>query len=243
NVGVNYMREHVKEDARIHYVITDGGVQPNVVPPRASVWYYVRADAHSDVETYLAWVTQIAEGAAVMSQTRVERSIDTDGHEQIPSRVLAEAIDRNLIRVGPPRFDDDDRAFATRLRETIPDAPNGPALSETIEPVPATPKLVPGSSDVGDVSWFTPVGHLRAATQAAGSPNHSWQITACTGGPIGEKGGAVAAKALACTMLDLLSSSELRREAQSDWQQRRGDGPYVSLIPEGQPPPLPMGRP
>jgi aminobenzoyl-glutamate utilization protein B len=239
SVGVNYMREHIKEDARIHYVITDGGVQPNVVPPRASVWYYVRADAHTDVETYLAWVTQIADGAAMMTQTRVERSIDTDGHEQIPCRVLAEAMDRNLQRVGPPRFDDDDRAFAARLRETIVDAPPGPPLSTTIETIPVTPKLVPGSSDVGDVSWFTPVGHLRAATQALGAPGHSWQITACAGGPIGEKGGVVAAKALACTLLDLLTSSELRREARSDWQQRRGDGPYVSLLTEGQLPPFP----
>jgi aminobenzoyl-glutamate utilization protein B len=239
SVGVNFMREHVKEDARIHYVITDGGVQPNVVPPRASVWYYVRADVHTDVETYLAWVTEIAEGAALMTQTRVERTIDTDGHEQIPCRVLADAIDRNLQLVGPPPFDDDDRAFATRLRETIADAPAGPPLSTTIDPIPAEPKLIPGSSDVGDVSWFAPVGHLRAATQAMGAPGHSWQITACAGGPIGEKGGAVAAKALACTILDLLTSSELRREARSDWQQRRGEGPYVSLLAEGQLPPFP----
>jgi aminobenzoyl-glutamate utilization protein B len=239
NVGTNYMREHVKEDARIHYVITDGGQQPNVVPARASVWYYVRAYAHKDVETYLAWVTQIAEGAALMTQTRVERTIDTDGHEQIPSRVLAEALEQNLQKVGMPRFDDADRAFAAAIRETIPDAKVGPALSESIEPIPAEPKRSPGSSDVGDVSWYVPVGHLSAATQAIGSPGHSWQITACTGGAIGEKGGAVAAKTLACTMLDLLTSSELRRQARADWQQRRGDEPYVTLIPKEQPPPLP----
>jgi aminobenzoyl-glutamate utilization protein B len=239
NVGANYMREHVKEDARIHYVITDGGQQPNVVPARASAWYYVRAYAHKDVETYLAWVTQVAEGAALMTQTRVERTIDTDGHEQIPSRVLSEALEQNLQKVGTPRFDDADRAFAAAIRETIPDVKAGPALSESIEPIPAEPKLSPGSSDVGDVSWYVPVGHLSAATQAVGSPGHSWQITACTGGTIGEKGGTVAAKALACTLLDLLTSSELRRQARADWQQRRGDEPYVTLIPKEQPPPLP----
>jgi aminobenzoyl-glutamate utilization protein B len=239
NVGVNYMREHVKDDARIHYVITDGGVQPNVVPPRASVWYYVRAYAHRDVENYLAWVTRIAEGAALMTETTVERKIDTDGHEQIPSAVLAAAIDRNLRQIGPPGFDDADRAFASRLRESIPDAPAGDPLSEEIEAVPASPRLVPGSSDVGDVSWYVPVGHLSAATQARGAPGHSWQITACAGGPIGEKGGAVAAKALACTILDLLTDSQLRRSVREDWQQRRGTDPYVTTIPRDQGPPFP----
>ncbi|HEY8885222.1 MAG TPA: amidohydrolase, partial [Chloroflexota bacterium] len=106
NVGVNFMREHVKEDARIHYVITDGGRQPNVVPARASVWYYVRANSWADVESYVAWISQIAEGAALMTQTRVEREVDSEAHEMIPNRPLAEAIDRNLRTIGPPRFDD-----------------------------------------------------------------------------------------------------------------------------------------
>jgi aminobenzoyl-glutamate utilization protein B len=238
NAGVNYMREHVKEDARLHYVITDGGQQPNVVPARASVWYYVRAYAHPDVEEYLARVTRIAEGAALMTDTRLEWTIDTDGHEQIPSRTLADAIDRNLQVIGAPPFDDADRAFATKIRETISDAAPGEPLSGAIEPIPDEPKRQPGSSDVGDVSWFVPVGHLGVATQALGSPGHSWQITACTGGPIGEKGGAVAAKALADTMLDLLTSAELRRQARAEWQQRRGSGPYVTLIPADQSPPL-----
>src|SRR5205823_13893110 len=107
NAGANYMREHVDEDARIHYVITDGGIQPNVVPPRASVWYYVRADKHEDVEAYLAWLDKIADAAATMSQTKlVERKMDTDCHEPVPNRPIADALDRNLRPVGPPRFDE-----------------------------------------------------------------------------------------------------------------------------------------
>ncbi|MGH2461750.1 MAG: amidohydrolase, partial [Chloroflexota bacterium] len=242
NVGVNYMREHIKEDARIHYVVTNGGIQPNVVPPTASVWYYVRADKHGDVDEYFAWVTKIAQGAAMMTQTRVEWSIDTDCHEQVPNRVLADAVDRNLRLVGPPGFDDEERAFATRIRETIPDAPEGPALYDEVESVPTEPRLVKGSTDIGDVSWFAPVGHLRAATQANGSPGHSWQITACTGTSIGEKGGAVAAKALACTALDLLTSAELRRQAWADFKERRGTDDYKLLIPPDQGPPFPPTR-
>ena len=240
NVGVNYMREHVKEDARIHYVITDGGQQPNVVPPRASVWYYVRADRHGDVEAYLAWVDQIAEAAAMMSQTKlVERKLDTDCHEQIPSRVLAEAIDRNLRQVGLPPFDDADREFAAKIRASVSDAPDGPPLQTDFEAIPAEPRLVPGSSDVGDVSWHVPVGHLSATTHAYGIPVHTWQVTACIGTPIGEKGGMVAAKALACTVVDLLADPDLRQAARADWAERRGSGPYTSVIPPDQPPPLP----
>jgi aminobenzoyl-glutamate utilization protein B len=239
NVGVNFMREHVKEDARIHYVITDGGRQPNVVPARASVWYYVRANSWADVESYVAWISQIAEGAALMTQTRVEREVDSEAHEMIPNRPLAEAIDRNLRTIGPPQFDDADRAFAAQIRATLSDTPPGPALSEEIRPVPESVQLIPASSDVGDVSWVVPVGHLRAATQAIGSPGHSWQITACTGGPIGEKAGMVAAKALAATMLDALTSSELRRAARSDFERRRGEAEYRSLVPLDYQPRLP----
>jgi aminobenzoyl-glutamate utilization protein B len=231
NVGVNYIREHVKDDARIHYVITDGGRQPNVVPDRASVWYYIRADKWLDVESYVAWISDIALGAALMTQTRVERVIDSESHDMIPNRPLAEAIDRNLQTVGPPKFDDADRAFAAKIRATLTDVRPGPALSEVIRPLAEQIHLIPASSDVGDVSWVVPVGHLSAATEAIGTPGHSWQVTATSGGPIGEKGGMVAAKALATTVLDALTSSELRRAAWADFDRRRSAAEFRSLVP------------
>lgn len=240
NVGVNYMREHIKEDARIHYVITDGGIQPNVVPPRAQVWYYIRSDSHDDVEAYLAWVDQIAEAAAKMTQTTLaERRMETDCHEIVPNRAIAETLDRNLRFVGPPRFDEDERAFATQIRATIPDAPTGPALNEEILPLETEPRRGGGSTDVGDVSWLVPTEQFVATTQANGCPGHSWQITACTGTSIGEKGGMVAAKTLACATLELLADADLRARARDEFRERRGDVPYRLLIPEGQKPPIP----
>lgn len=242
NVGANYMREHVKEDARIHYVITDGGIQPNVVPPRASVWYYVRADAHADVEQYLAWLDKIAEAAAMMSQTElVERKLDTDCHELVPNRPIAEALDRNLRLVGAPTFDDAEKAFAEKIRATIPDAPAGPALYAEVLPLETQPRRGGGSTDVGDVSWIVPTEQFVATTQANGCPGHSWQITACTGMSIGEKGGMVAAKTLACTALELLADAELREKAKVEFRERRGDTPYTLLIPLDQKPPIPNG--
>ena len=116
NVGVNYMREHVKEDARMHYVITNGGGAPNVVPPIASVWYYIRADDHRDVEANFKWIQDIARGAALMTRTKMRVKVDTDCHELIPNVPLAELIEQKLKVVGAPRFDQSEKAFARRLQ-------------------------------------------------------------------------------------------------------------------------------
>ena len=119
NVGVNYMREHVKEDARMHYVITNGGGAPNVVPPIASVWYYIRADDHRDVEANFKWIQDIARGAALMTRTKMRVKVDTDCHELIPNVPLAELIEQKLKVVGAPRFDQSEKAFARRLQQPL----------------------------------------------------------------------------------------------------------------------------
>jgi aminobenzoyl-glutamate utilization protein B len=234
NVGVNYMREHVKEDTRIHYVVTQGGGQPNVVPPQAEVWYYLRADKHADVEEYFTWLREIAEGAARMTRTKLEAvQVDADMHEVLPNRALAEAIHRNLVLVGPPKFTDDEKAFARKTQAPLGRALDR-ALSEVVEPMPEEPGQGPASTDVGDISWFVPVGQLTAATHTFGAPGHSWQIVACTGTSIGEKGMMVAAKALAATAIDLFTTPALVETAKADFASIRGPLNYVTLIPEGQ---------
>jgi aminobenzoyl-glutamate utilization protein B len=234
NVGVNYMREHVKEDTRIHYVVTNGGGQPNVVPPSAEVWYYLRADKHADVEEYFTWLREIAEGAARMTRTKLETvQVDADMHEVLPNRALALAIHRNLEQVGPPKFTDEEKAFARQTQ-----APLGRtfdrALSEVVEPMPQMPGQGVASTDVGDISWFVPVGQLTAATHTFGAPGHSWQVVACTGTSIGEKGMMVAAKALAATAIDLFTTPSLVEQARADFKSIREPLNYVTLIPEGQ---------
>src|SRR5262249_51910868 len=116
NIGGNFMREHIKENSRIHYVITNGGRQPNVVPATAQVWYYVRADAHTDVEVNFDWLTEIAEGAARMSRTKMQMHVDTDCHETIPNLPLSRLILRSFQRVGPPKFDPADLELAKQLQ-------------------------------------------------------------------------------------------------------------------------------
>jgi aminobenzoyl-glutamate utilization protein B len=234
SVGVNYMREHVKEDARIHYVVTGGGGQPNVVPPETEVWYYIRADKHRDVEDYFEWVNEIARAAAAMSRTELEAvQVDADMHEVLPNRTLSEILQRNLELVGAPRFTEEEKEFARKTQAGLPHAPEK-ALSEEIEPLPDQPGQDLASTDVGDISWYVPVGELSVASYTYGAPGHSWQIVACTGTSIGEKAMLVAAKTLAGTAVDLYASPELVRKAKADFDAIRKPLEFVTLIPAGQ---------
>lgn len=241
NVGVNYMREHVKEDARFHYVVTDGGGAPNVVPPRATVWYYVRADDHKDVESYYRWINDVARGAALMTQTTLSVEIDTDCHELIPNTPLSELLHKNLLAVGPPTFDEQERIFARRLQQPLIEqfGTEFPlAIDEQVHSISESSKPSKGSTDVGDISWFVPTGGIRTACLVAKSPGHSWQNVACIGSTIGQKGIVYASKVLAVSALDLLETPEELAAARADWQQRMKDRKYTTLIPEGQKPPV-----
>jgi aminobenzoyl-glutamate utilization protein B len=239
NIGANYMREHVKEDARIHYVVTDGGGAPNVVPAKATVWYYVRANDHRDVERNFAWLRDIAEGAAKMTRTTVSVQIDTDCHEIIPNDPLAALLLANLERIGPPTFTEDEQLFARRLQAPLAEQLGTTfktAINDEIERGQRSGGGS-GSTDVGDISWRVPTGGMRAACFAADSPGHSWQNVAAIGSSIGEKGFLYAAKVLASTTLDLLEDPKHLSEAKADFQKRMADRKYVSLIPKGQPAP------
>jgi len=241
NVGTNFMREHVKDSTRIHYVITNGGQQPNVVPALAQVWYYVRSDSHAANEKVFAWVKDIADGAAKMTRTSVTMQIDTDCHEVIPNLPLAKLIDKNLRLVGPPKFTAADAALAKELQAPLRGdfgLTEEKPLHDGIEELPKTPeKAMGGSTDVGDVSWLVPMGGLDVACFALGSPGHSWQNVAAVGSPIGHKGMMVAAKTLALSLADLLQDEAIRKEARADFDQRMQGQKYTTLIPKGQPAP------
>jgi aminobenzoyl-glutamate utilization protein B len=242
NIGVNYMREHIKETSRLHYVVTNGGGQPNVVPASAQVWYYIRANNHKDAETQFDWVCEIAEAAAKMSRTKVQIQIDTDCHELIPNEPLSKLIQRNMERVGPPAFTDADRKLARQLQEPLRadfGLTETKPLMDTIDPLPADPRANPdgGSTDVGDISWLVPTSGFSSACFAAGSPGHSWQNVAAIGSPIGHKGMMTAAKIFAFTIVDLMQDPKEIAAAKADFQKRMKDTPYTTRIPKGQPPP------
>lgn len=231
NVGVNYLREHVPQDTRIHYVVTNGGGQPNVVPPVASSWYYVRADRHDTVEQVYARVLDVARGAALMTGTEMNVVVDGDSHEVLPNRALSHIITDNLGMVGPPPFDEADKAFARESQMDLPTKPDR-ALFEGIDPVPAEPVQGMASTDQGDLSWHVPTGGLTVASYAYGAPGHSWQVAASTGMSIGEKAMTVAAKALAATGYDLVTKPELLEAARVSFHEVRDPLEFTSLLPE-----------
>ncbi len=241
NLGVNFMREHVKEDARMHYVITDGGGAPNVVPPTATVWYFVRADKHEDVEYYFEWVNDIAKGAAQMTRTKLKVQIDTDCHELIVNDPLSELLHQNLVKVGMPKFSEAELAFARRIQQPLIDefgVEFTEAISTAILPLQESRNPSKGSTDVGDISWYVPTGGIRTTCMAAESPGHSWQNVACIGSSIGEKGTIYAAKVLAISALDLFQQPDLIKAARAEWTEQMKGRKYTSLIPKGQKPPV-----
>lgn len=230
NVGVNFLREHVKEDSRIHYVITDGGGQPNVVPPRAQVWYYIRANKFFDVHRLFERVVNIARGAALMTDTRMEYGVDSESPEVLPNCPLSELIQRNLESVGAPKFSDEEKEFARKTQRGFSVQP-AQALSEQVEPLPAEPSQGNYSTDVGWVSWLVPTSALTTACYSSGAPGHSWQIVACSGTTIGEKGMVVAAKALALSAIDILCDPQIIQSAREDFEKRKRGIKFDTLMP------------
>jgi aminobenzoyl-glutamate utilization protein B len=240
NVGVNFAREHVKEDARFHYVVTQGGGQPNVVPASATVWYFTRADDHKDVERYFAWLQDIARGAALMSQTKLSMAIDTDCHELIPNTPLAELIQRNLAKLAPPKFTTEENAFAQRLQAPLAEQFGktfSMPLDDSVHPLSATPEITKGSTDVGDISWHVPTVGLRTACFPVGSPGHCWQNVASIRSSIGDKGTVYAAQVLSASALELFQNPQIIAAAKADFDARMKDRKYTTLIPKGQKPP------
>jgi aminobenzoyl-glutamate utilization protein B len=237
NVGANFMREHVKEDARMHYVITDGGGAPNVVAPTATVWYFVRADDHKDVEYNYGWLQDIARGAALMTRTTLSIKVDTDCHEVIPNMPLAQLLEKNLRLVGAPTFSEQEKLFARRLQAPLTEqfGTEFPlAIDEEIHRTLENPPPSKGSTDVGDISWRVPTGGIRTSCMVANSPGHSWQNVAAIGSSIGEKGIPYAAKVLAVTAIDLLEDPRQIAAAEDDFKLRMKDRTYFSFIPKGQ---------
>jgi aminobenzoyl-glutamate utilization protein B len=246
NVGVNYMREHMPANARVHYAVTDtGGISPNVVQARAEVLYLVRGPTVAMAAQLFERIKRIAEGAALMTETQAFVDFDKACSEVLPNTALEWAMHRNIERLGPVPFDDADRAFADRMRRDAltpedvfsslrsvgePTAYDKP-LYETILPFDGTPRQLYGSTDVGDVSWLTPTVQCWGPCFAIGTPGHSWQLVAQGKQPAAHKAMVQAAKAMAATAIDALSDEDLLKTARAEWEKRTAGAPYQCPIP------------
>ena len=253
NSGVNYMREHMTSDARVHYAYLDaGGVAANVVQARTVLRYVVRAAELSTMQALVERVKRIADGAALMTETSVTSAIRSAMSNLVGNAPLEQLMFRNLDRLGAPQFDETDRAFARAIQatvgqENVVSAHRDAGIPVTDEPVGSL--IVPldakgagmiGSTDVGDVSWAVPTVQARGATCAVGTPFHSWQLTAQGKSPLAHKGMVHAAKVMAGTAADLLADPAALAAAKADHKARLAANPYVCPLPAELKPALAM---
>jgi aminobenzoyl-glutamate utilization protein B len=233
---VNMMREHVPSDTRIHYIITDGGKAPNVVPDFAESYYFVRNYDRDMVKQIFERVVKAAQGAALGTGTTMDFEIIDGDFDILPNRVLSVAMQKDLEMVGGITYTPKEIEFGKKIQATFNyKAPPIESVSK-VEPLPETPGKGPASSDVGDVSWNVPTVGLGAATWIPGTPAHSWQAVACGGTDIGIKGMMVAAKTMALMGIDLLTKQELVTQAKEEFIKDRGEGfEYKALLGDRKP--------
>jgi aminobenzoyl-glutamate utilization protein B len=258
NIGVNYLREHMIQEARIHYVIENGGGQPNVVPDYANSWYYIRAPRRDQVDPLFERIKKIAEGAAMMTET--ELKVDHSGglYNLIPSRSLSDLVTANMRLVGAPKWSEEDMEFAAEIAKSFTKESKIDGLRKY--KVPDWEKYVdvdlvtdildpwdegetsPGSTDVADVSWVTPAIEFGTACNVLGAPGHSWQFVACSGSSIGHKCLLFASKTMAGSVLDLMMSPDVLRKVKEEHEKRLGGQVYKPVGDPDRKPPLEQAR-
>jgi len=235
NNMVNMMREHIPQETRIHYVITDGGKAPNVVPDFAEVYYYARHGSRTVVREIFDRIVKAAEGAAMGTGTTMDYEMIGGTHELLPNLTLQEVVYKNLQEVGGITYTPEETAFAEKISESL-----GLKSLDTREATDIQPfqEIEPadGSTDVGDVSFTVPTAGLSAATWVPGTPAHSWQAVAAGGTGIGLKAMMVAAKTLAASAIDLMTDPKTLARARAEFEERRGpDFQYVPLLGDREP--------
>ncbi|MFW9787581.1 MAG: amidohydrolase [Candidatus Thorarchaeota archaeon] len=260
NVGVNFMREHVIQEARVHYVIEEGGRQPNVVPDYARTWYYIRAPEREQVNHIYDWVLKIAEGAALMTQTELKVEFLEGLSNELPSKCLSELVITNMREIGAPTYTDEEMKFAEEIAKSVTKEKKIELLRASKRP--GWEKLVeddvhidskihdpwdegivwPGSTDTADVSWIAPTMEFQTATAVLEGAGHDWQWVACCGMSIGHKSLIFASKVIAGTAVDLFTKPDLLKKIKDEHAERMTGKKYVCPIPKEVMPPLEIAR-
>jgi aminobenzoyl-glutamate utilization protein B len=238
--GIEFMREHVPSNSRMHYIITKGGVAPNIVPDLAQMDLVARNPSNTVLEEIWGRILKISQGAALMTGTTVEVTDIRGDANIIGNDALAPVAQKNLEEVGGFTMSETEKAFAVELQKTL-SIDTVPSLDQThlIEPLrPVDPNAPSASTDVGDVSWTVPTIGFTTATFVPGVAPHTWQASASAGMSIGQDGMVVASKALALTAIDLFSNPALVQAARADFDRKLTGKTYHSFIPAGQKPPI-----
>jgi aminobenzoyl-glutamate utilization protein B len=240
DTAIEYLREHIPSNTRVHYIITKGGSAPNIVPELAETYVYARHPSMTTLDGIWARIIKCAQGAALATETTLEIEPVGSVYNILSNDPLAKLVDQNLRKVGGVSYSAEEKKFASELIKTmLPGESGGLGSEEKVQPIRIPdPNQPSASSDVGDVSWLVPTMGFGTATAVPGTPGHSWQNVACAGSTIGRKGMVNAAKVLALTAVDLLTQPQLVADARADFEKQRAGKEYRSRIPAAQKPPI-----
>ncbi|WP_188208140.1 M20 family metallopeptidase [Alkalibacillus aidingensis] len=247
NIGVNYLREHIVPEARVHYAVTNtGGHSPNVVQSDAEVLYLIRGRTVPQAKEMYERVCKIAEGAALMTETELEIVFDSGSSDLVHNHVLDDVVQSSMTRMAPPTYTDQEREFAKAIRETLSEAERDSYWAKGLKGHSLTDFVVDreeidemtGSTDVADVSWVTPTTQCLTTCFANGTSLHSWQAVSQVGMSIGQKGMLYAGKVMAATAIEVMQNEELLAQAKRELEERTAEIGYISPIPEGAKPGL-----
>lgn len=235
--GVNLLREHVKPSVRIHYVVTHGGVVPNIVPEHAKLWLWVRDSTRSGVKVVVTRIEEIVKGAAIATRTTPKINYMGSYHEMNVNLAGSEAMQENLKKIGSILYTEEEMVFARKIQKETGVEEKGMAgeIKELEKPAndPAG-----GSTDVAEVSWITPTVHISTACAPFGIPWHSWAVVTSSKHSVGYKGMFLAAKVMVATALDFLLDKELLSRMKKEFREDLGDYKYKTGLQPGQKPPI-----
>ena len=236
NIGVQFLREHMPSSARIHYAITDtGGISPNIVQAHASALYQIRAPFAPELASLYERVNNIARGAALMTDTTVEIKFLKGTSNTLLIPALDEVMYRNMCEIPNPVEKAEDLDFADEIVKTQTEEDKRPEFAFDIKPKPwnkAGNIPLPGSSDVGDVSWVCPVTQCGTSTWPIGTAAHSWQAVACGKSDFAHKGMLYAGQIIAATAIDLSENPSVIETAWAQLNAKRGNSGYRCPIPK-----------
>jgi aminobenzoyl-glutamate utilization protein B len=234
--SIEFLREHVPDSTRMHYIVTNGGSAPNIVPDFSELFLYARHPSMPVLDGIWDRIIKCAQAGALASETNMEVEFIDSSYNTLPNDALAALVDKNMRLVGGVTYSREEQAFAETIRKTLLDRSRPLGSQENVEA--PSEGVGPASTDAGDVSWTVPMAALVTATFVPGVPAHSWQSAACAGMSIGRKGMVVAAKSLVLTAVDLYTDPKQVEAAKASFEKRRAGYEYRSRIPADHQPPL-----